>query len=326
MTVPVLRMLVKQHPQLKLTVVSRPFYQPFFADIPNVDFFAFQAKGRHKGFFGLWRLYRDLNPLKIDAFADLHDVLRSKVVRTFFALGGNKVAHTDKGREEKKALTRAENKIFQPLKTMFERHADTFEKLGFRIDLSRPEFPVKPKLDRAVIEFTGEKTKPWIGIAPFAQYDSKVYPQDLMHEIIQVLALKNQYEIFLFGAGSEKEKLAELAQGAAVKIVTGKLSFTQELQLISHLDMMLSMDSGNGHIAAMYGVKVITLFGATHPYAGFQPFDQPLENALIPDLEQFPKLPTSVYGNKKVAGYENAMRTIAPAEVVKLIESRITNH
>jgi len=87
---------------------------------------------------------------------------------------------------------------------------------------------------------------------------------------------------------------------------------------------MLSMDSGNGHIAAMYGIKVVTLFGATHPYAGFQPFNQPKENALVPDRNQFPKLPTSVYGNKKVEGYQTAMRTISPESIVQSVKSQLT--
>ena len=39
---------------------------------------------------------------------------------------------------------------------------------------------------------------------------------------------------------------------------------------------------------------------------------QPLENALVSDREKYPLLPTSVYGNKKVLGYEEAMRTILP--------------
>ena len=82
---------------------------------------------------------------------------------------------------------------------------------------------------------------------------------------------------------------------------------------------MLSMDSGNAHIAAMLGVKVITIWGVTHPFAGFSPFNQPLGNALTADIGLFPKLPTSVYGNKKVAGYENAMRTILPINVVEKI-------
>ena len=82
------------------------------------------------------------------------------------------------------------------------------------------------------------------------------------------------------------------------------------------------MDSGNAHIAAMFGTKVVTLWGATHPFAGFAPFNQPLENCLVSDREKYPLLPTSVYGNKKVAGYENVMRTILPQTVVEKIRSK----
>ena len=101
--------------------------------------------------------------------------------------------------------------------------------------------------------------------------------------------------------------------------VAGKLKFNQEIQLISNLDVMLSMDSGNGHIAAIFGVKTITLWGATHPYLGFSPFHQPEENSLVSDRNFYPKLPTSIYGNKKVEGYEDAMRTILPESVVEKI-------
>ena len=107
-----------------------------------------------------------------------------------------------------------------------------------------------------------------------------------------------------------------------VVIVAGQLRFQQELQLISNLDVMLSMDSGNAHIAAMLGVKVITLWGATHPFAGFLPFNQPSESALVSDRNLFPKLPTSVYGNKMVEGYENAMRTILVEKVVFSVQSQ----
>ncbi|HEX9152994.1 MAG TPA: ADP-heptose--LPS heptosyltransferase RfaF, partial [Flavobacterium sp.] len=141
MTVPVLRAFVNQHPEIKITVVSRPFFRPFFDSIPNVSFFAFDEKERHKGFFGLLRLFRDLQQLNSDAFADLHNVLRSKIVRSLFALSGKNVASVDKGRTEKKALTQSENKVFKPLPTMFERHVKVFEELGFTVDLSHPVFP-----------------------------------------------------------------------------------------------------------------------------------------------------------------------------------------
>ncbi|MGL5112872.1 MAG: glycosyltransferase family 9 protein, partial [Flavobacterium sp.] len=136
MTVPVIRAFAQQYPEVKITMVSRPFFQPFFEGIPNLTFFTFDDKVKHKGFLGLLRLFRALHALKIDAFADLHNVLRSQIVRTLFRLSGKKVAAMDKGRAEKKALTRPEHKIFKPLATMFERHSKVFRELGFSLDVS----------------------------------------------------------------------------------------------------------------------------------------------------------------------------------------------
>jgi ADP-heptose:LPS heptosyltransferase len=142
-----------------------------------------------------------------------------------------------------------------------------------------------------------------------------------MQEVINKLAENSNHKILLFGGGKKEiELLDSLSKDKEnVVVVAGQLKFQQELQLISNLDMMLSMDSGNAHIAAMLGVKVITLWGATHPFTGFSPFNQSLENALVSDRNLFPKLPTSVYGNKIVEGYENAMRTISPESIVKLL-------
>ncbi|WP_133523690.1 glycosyltransferase family 9 protein [Flavobacterium sp. 245] len=323
MTVPVLRAFVKQYPEIKLTVISRPFFKAFFDGIPNLEFFAFDEKERHKGFLGLLRLFKDLKQLEIDAFADLHNVLRSKVVSLLFALSGKKRATVDKGREGKKELTRAENKIFKQLPTMFERHAKVFSEIGFPVNLNNPEFPKKAVLSAEITDLVGENYQKLIGIAPFAQYDSKVYPLDLMQEVIAKLAENKDQTILLFGGGKKEiEILDSLSQPFKNVInVAGKIKFQQELKLISNLDVMLSMDSGNAHIAAMLGVKVVTLWGATHPYAGFLPFNQSLENALTSDRNKYPKLPTSVYGNKIVEGYEDAMRTISPKKIVTTIQS-----
>jgi ADP-heptose:LPS heptosyltransferase len=325
MTVPVLRAFVSQNPEIKITVISRPFFKPLFDAIPNVSFFDFDEKKRHKGFLGLLQLYQDLKTLHIDAFADLHNVLRSKVIRTLFAMSGKKTAFVDKARAQKAALTRPENKIFKPLTTMFERHVKVFGQLGFSVNLSNPTFPPKAVLGKEISLLIGENSQKLIGIAPFAQYNSKVYPLDLMQEVINQLAKNSTYKILLFGGGKKEiELLDSLSKDKEnVVVVAGQLKFQQELQLISNLDVMLSMDSGNAHIAAMLGVKVITLWGATHPFTGFSPFNQPLENALTADRNLFPKLPTSVYGNIKVAGYENAMRTISVESVIDKINSSI---
>jgi len=108
-------------------------------------------------------------------------------------------------------------------------------------------------------------------------------------------------------------------QFESVTNVAGILTFEDELNLISNLDLMISMDSANGHLAAMFGIPVITLWGVTHPYAGFVPFQQPDENQLKADRNKYPLIPTSVYGNKYPPEYENAMATITPSSIVEKI-------
>jgi ADP-heptose:LPS heptosyltransferase len=325
MTVPVLRALVSQYPEIKLTVISRPFFKPFFEGIPQVFFFGFDEKERHKGVAGLLRLFQDLKRLNIDAFADLHNVLRSKVIRNLFALSGKRTASVDKGRDEKKALTRSENRIFKQLPTMFERHAKVFEELGFALNLDNPIFPRKAVLDKEIKAIIGDEEQQLIGIAPFAQYDSKVYPLDLMRVVIEELSKNSNNKILLFGGGTREIEILDSFSNNKNNVINmaGKVKLKQELELISKLDVMLSMDSGNAHIAAMLGVKVISLYGATHPFAGFAPFNQPIENALVSDRKEYPLLPTSVYGNIKVAGYEDAMRTILPESIVEKINTSL---
>ena len=322
MVVPLLRIFVSQNQDVKVTVVSKPFFEPFFEEIKNVRFFAVDVKNRHKGFLGLLQLFWDLKKLQIDAVADLHNVLRSKIIRNLFVLCGKKTAFTDKGRAEKKALTRSKNKVFEPLQSMFERHVTTFKQLGFNLDLTNPKFPEKAVLSKKILNITGPKeTLKWIGIAPFAQYQSKIYPLDLMHMVIDELVQNENYKIFLFGGTNEIDTLNRLGKNHEnVVVIAGTLSFKEELHLISNLDVMLSMDSGNAHLAALFGIRTITLWGATHPFAGFSPFNQPIANALVSDRNQYPLLPTSVYGNKNILGYEDAMRTILVDDVVAKIE------
>lgn len=323
MTVPVITALVQQHKNVKVTVVSRPFFKPFFEGIERVAFFGVDLENRHKGFFGIYRLFNDLKPLKIDFVADFHNVLRSKILRTFFKLTGTKVAFTNKGRKEKKELTKLQKKILKPVKPMVQRHVDTLELLGFKVILAKIVFPEKPVLKDEFTTITGEKlSNKWIGIAPFAQYKTKVYPTALMQHVIAEIAKNKLHKIFLFGSKSELGQLKELQQNLTnVILVPNVFNFKQELQLIPYLNVMLSMDSGNAHIAAMYGVQVVTLWGNTHPYAGFVPFNQPMTNSLIPNLDTFPFIPTSVYGNKIVPGYENVMESIAPNDVIAKLNS-----
>ncbi len=326
MLAPVLRVVSATYPQLKITFLTRAFFAPIFKDIPNISVYKADINGEHSGVFGLSSLAKDLRDMGIDAVADMHDVLRSNVLKSVFYFYGIPVKQIDKGRAEKKALTAANNKVFKQLKSTHERYADVFTELGYPIDLSLHKFPEKQKISANTREITGKNPLKWIGVAPFAQHNSKVYPLDLMNEALSQINSAGKTQIFLFGGGKKEEKILEqiAEKYERVTSLAGKLKFDEELALISNLDLMLSMDSGNAHLAAMYGIPVITLWGVTHPYTGFKPFQQPMENCILPDLNRYPQIPTSIYGNKVPDGYEDVMRTISPEHVVLKINSVLT--
>ncbi|MFG6685368.1 glycosyltransferase family 9 protein [Mariniflexile sp. HNIBRBA6329] len=319
MTVPVLKAFTEQYPEVKLTILTRAFFLPFFRDLPNVSVYSANFKAKHKGILGLYKLSKELRDLKIDAVADLHNVLRSKILKSF--LIGIKTIQIDKGRAEKKALVSGEN--FQQLETTHQRYADVFEALGFKLDLSNPKFPSKSDLSDKEKSLIGGSSNKLIGIAPFAAHEGKMYPLDLMKAVVETLS--KDYKVILFGGGQKEIAVLNEFEAAFKNIVNvaGKLSLDEELDVISNLDIMLSMDSGNAHLAAMLGIKVVTIWGVTHPFAGFAPFSQPEDYLLLSDRNQFPKIPTSVYGNKYPETYKEASRSISPEIVIKKIKAII---
>ena len=326
MVVPVLRVATETYQNIRVTVLTRPRFETLFSGIPNVDVYSADIDLNYKGLGGLKRLSGELKILNPDYIVDLHNVLRSKVLKFFLSSDTVKTAKIDKGRSEKKALTRANNKVFKQLKSTHQRYADVFAAVGLPIDLKAHKFPPRPELTTEIAVLTNSSKKLWLGIAPFAQHEGKMYPLELMEQVISKLDQSEHYEIFLLGGGlKEKEKLDSLASKYKnTKSLVGKFSFENELKLIGNLDAMLAMDSGNAHLAAMYNVPLITIWGVTHPYTGFMPFGHSMKNALLPDLSYFNKIPTSVYGNKFPKGYENVMYTISPNEVVNAVY-RITN-
>jgi ADP-heptose:LPS heptosyltransferase len=318
MTVPVIRLLLQQHPELEVTIVSTEFVRPLFKGIERLQFHAADLKGKHKGVPGLFKLFRELKrAYRFDGIADLHNVLRTKILRSFFSLSGKPIAVIDKGREEKKELTRQVNKKLRPLKSTFQRYADVFGKLGFEVILEEKE---KEKEREAIpVEMTQLRKEGFhlIGIAPFALHAEKTYPAEKMKEVIRLLTQQNNYRIYLFGGKKEKEVLEQWQSSFTnLTSLAGKMSFEKELQFISGLDVMVSMDSANMHLASLSGVPVVSIWGGTHPYLGFYGWQQPMENAVQVDLDC---RPSSVFGNKPCPRNMECMNLISPLMVYEKI-------
>lgn len=329
MTIPIIHSLAVQHPQHQLTVLSRKPLAPLFEQMPaNVSFYGADLKGEHAGWKGLNRLYAELAAEGFDAVADLHDVLRSKYLRWRFRLAGAKVAHIDKGREGKKKLVRRENKVMERQKSSFERYREVLHALCPTPSCHSGEFVSLYGEAQADIHdlapLTGEKgADKWIGIAPFAAHAGKIYPTERMQEVIALLTQRTDVKLFLFGGGPKEKEVLEGWQTAYPRTVSlaGKLNMAKELALMSHLDVMVSMDSANMHLASLVHTPVVSIWGATHPYAGFMGWKQSEENAVQVDL---PCRPCSVFGNKPChRGDYACLGGITPGRIVHQIERNI---
>lgn len=318
MTVPVLKCLLQQFPALKVTVVSTPFFQPLFEDIERLTFYGVDIKKEYKGVLGLKKLSNKIKKeIPYDAIADLHNVIRTKLLRFF--LKSKKVAVVDKGRKEKAQLTRPHNKQLRQLKSTFQRYADVFAALDYPVELNEQVGIKKSNPKTGLIPFEKDHSDRIIGIAPFAKHPAKVYPVGKMLTVAKTLA-DDGYKILLFGSKQEANELEYWTnENKNIYSVAGRFSFKDELNIIAQLDLMISMDSANMHLASLYGVPVVSIWGGTHPFLGFYGWGQDYSNAIQEDL---PCRPSSVYGNKlcPVHGAKGCMQGITPEMIVEKIK------
>ena len=330
MTVPVVYSLAKQYPHLRITVLSRPFARHFFENLaPNVGFMGADIKVEYHGIKGLNALYRRLAAKHFTAVADFHNVLRSNYLRLRFNMAKYPVAHINKHRDGKRRLTATSNKKMQQQPTSFQNYADVLAELGYPIHIEFNSIfpPEGGNLRLLPNNIIGEKKgfQQWIALAPFAAHKGKIYPIRLMEQVInQLINNHPSCRIYLFGGGKEEK---EILNGWASKYdnctnASAKLKgLSEELILMSHLDVMVSMDSANMHLASLVHTPVVSVWGATHPYAGFMGWGQNPDNAVQISLEC---RPCSIYGKKPcMRGDYACLQNITPELIVARIEATL---
>ncbi len=321
---PLVKAYAVANPSIKFTMVSRPMLEPLFKGLDNLVFYPAQLNGLHKGVKGMVKLWSELRNQKVTHVADFHSVLRTHILRVLFFFSFVRVAYLRKGRAQKAALTRKNNKKLEQLPSTMERYEQVFKKLGLEfLDFSNRtvvqkklektgnvnnskrtgnERNVHESIDKSALgnAHSSKSIEFKIGVAPFAKHRGKEWPLEKMEKVIELLSKDKdkRISIFLFGGGAKESALLKEWQKKylGVTSVSGECSFEQELEVIAKLDLMVCMDSGNMHFASAMGVPVISIWGATHPYLGFNGWGQDIERAIMSPAEC---RPCSVFGNKE---------------------------
>jgi ADP-heptose:LPS heptosyltransferase len=328
MTVPVIDSLARQYPDLKISILSQDFMAPLFALLPtNVTFMGVNQHD-YNSFSGLCRIYKMLRREHFDAVADIHDVIRTRLLRPIFWRHSVKKAYINKGRVEKNTLCRKNNKKLVQLKTSFDRYAEVFNKLGWPVTINFQSIFGLGKGDTTLFKelATPIEGQQWIGFAPFAALRGKRLPIKTINEVIKLLCTDHNIHLFLFGGGKkEVQQLQKMAEGIPqVTTVAGRLNLTGELALMSHLHVMVSMDSANMHLASLVNIPVVSVWGATHPYSGFMGWRQSESLAVQTTLDC---RPCSIYGNKPcLRGDYACLSEISALDIVRKVNSILANN
>lgn len=305
--VPVIKSLVARHKEIEVTVVTRPKFAPFFYDIERVIAFPADVDYTFNGLFGMRDLFKTLiRKSQYDVVIDMHDHIRTVILRTLFRLFGTDVVVFDKGRKSKKAFTRKENKLTSPLLHTVDRYKLAFEKAGFSFPMCQaPYFELNDSLYAAASGWLAQKNlnknEKWIGIAPFAMHATKIWPLENYASVIEQVIQKMPAKFFLFGGGPREVKYFESLKQkfpSHCEIAAGQLKIRQEIALMQKLDLMLSVDSSNMHLSALAGVPVLSIWGGTHPNVGFGPYGKSEESIIQISTSELPCRPCSVYGRE----------------------------
>ncbi|MCX2683692.1 lipopolysaccharide heptosyltransferase II [Campylobacter sp. MIT 21-1685] len=115
--------------------------------------------------------------------------------------------------------------------------------------------------------FTRQKKTKLLGINAGAAFGSaKRWRGEYFAEVAQ--AFKDEYIVLLFGVQNESELCKQIEnlltkQNVKVQNLCGKTSIKELCQHIFELDLLLTNDSGSMHIAAVYKINTIAIFGPT---------------------------------------------------------------
>ena len=315
MTVPVVYSVARVYPQHTFVVATSAFTARLFIHPPvNVQVLAL-AKEEIR----ITRLLQRFRRLHIDVVADLHNVLRSWLVDTYFRLHLKPVAMLNKHRSERRAILHDHARTATPF---VDRYFDVFARLGLPTErqfttLFTNGLPPLPS------GLPAKATEQWVGVAPFARYRSKTYDEAQMREVVVQLAARPRSRVFLFGARGREEKLLHQWADKAdnVFVVAGRLQLEEELALMAHVDVMLTMDSANMHMASLVGTRVVSLWGGTTPACGFLGYGQSPSDALTAGLSC---QPCSIAGSDRCPlGHMQCTRSIPVQQIIQKIISSL---
>ena len=323
MSLPVLKLVLKDNPNLEITFLTGKNVADLFGNIERLIPIGIDFKKQYKGIVGLKKLHRALlKNEKFDAVIDLHNVLRSNILGVFFRLSAIPIFKINKERDIKRKMIQTKQLYQLPHTT--ERYLRVFNQAGIKTnnaDFNFPSVIVSEEDKNITALFLNNFLKPFIAFAPFAKHATKSFPLSKSEELIQ--ALSKNYTVFLLGGKENAEQFDKWESSFPNTHSTGQLNLIQQVALMSHVKAVISMDSANMHLAAIQGVPIVSIWGATHPFFGFSGIGTNSSSWISAEASPACR-PCSVFGNKPCKNKQEpyaCMNRIKVDTIIKAIET-----
>ena len=315
MTVPVIASLSRLYPDDQFIVASKKSLSAMFASMPNVEFYEVDNHLNWKDIIPLWHSLRN----RIDCVIDLQNTSKTRFLDLLLQLSGKRITRIHTGRIPKQWICMSGGKGKKPLKSEFQRYADTFRRAGLQTDNQFTAIGINAEAAYNVQQRFGSKQGKWVGLAPFAKYRSNMLPYRVTKELIQRLTSDPNTRVFLFGAGEIECEM--LRQWATVfkqtESIAGILPLEEELELMRRLDVMICMDSANQHLSSLVGLRAISIWCATHPMIGFAGWKQKEQDII--DRDDLRCRPCTCHGTNHCKYGNFACRQINTETIIKHI-------
>ena len=304
MAATVVRAALEQNPELHITWVTRPSLAEKIPAHPRLAFWTTDFRGAQQTPWGVLAWIRQQmrtaagEGRPIEAVADLHRNLRTRVVCAGLGWRGLPVERLIKDRPQRRHLRLKGALHAEAITPVTTRMAEVFQRLGLALNWTEETAravlpnPVTPATDRA----------PKLYFAPTARHKTKQWPLNYAQDLLNSW-MERGGEAVLAGSAAERPELERWVKpewGSRCTVSAG-MNTEDDATLRRTCHVAVTLDSANLHLSVQSGLPVVSIWGGTHPKAGFVGLGHPNVHVLQAPDAAFPCRPCSIFGKSTCA-------------------------
>jgi ADP-heptose:LPS heptosyltransferase len=303
LTTPLLEALRTKYPDAQIDMVVSSEYAPLAPLLPGKP--SVHVFNKSEGLIGLMHLRKEMQSEGYDAVLDLHNNLRSRVLRRGL---GRHTFVIRKRTMKRWLLVRYKMNTLRDEPDVIGRYFEAAHPLGVR-DVGAGARLVNPKpvKERA------------IAMAPGARHLTKRWPARYYIMLGKELVAQG-YEVRLFGSVAERElceSICDEIDSGRCTNYAGELSLSATALEIAKCERAVTNDSGLMHVATAVGTPTVAIFGPTVREFGFVP----RANIEIAEVRGLYCRPCTAHGSERCPeGHFRCMLEIEPVQISSILE------